>query len=116
MISYSVVYCIRYGDEALSREELIALTRDHLGRKDPDEFLNGFFPVWAAIQFLVACKSLHNARRAGRSHIRIVYFHSDLFQVSSWSLLSSVSFATSSAARHRLGNAPSESSRLVCGQ
>jgi len=40
----------------VSRDELIALTRDHLGRQDPDDLLNGFFPVWAAIQFLIACK------------------------------------------------------------
>jgi hypothetical protein len=32
------------------------LTRDHFGRTDPDALLNGFFPVWAVIQFLIACK------------------------------------------------------------
>lgn len=40
----------------MNKDELIALTRDHFGRTDPDAFLNGFFPVWAAIQFLIACK------------------------------------------------------------
>jgi hypothetical protein len=50
------VYCVDLRQLDLSREELIAITRDHRGRADPDAFLNGFFPVWAAIQFAIACK------------------------------------------------------------
>jgi hypothetical protein len=42
----------------LTKDELIALTRDHFGRTDPDALLGGFFPVWAFIQFLIACKLL----------------------------------------------------------
>lgn len=51
-----VAYCLDLRGVELSREEIIALTRDHRGRVDPDELLNGFFPVWAVIQFLIACK------------------------------------------------------------
>jgi len=51
----TTVYCVDLRGIEVSKDELIALTRDHLGRKDPDELLNGFFPVWAAIQFLIAC-------------------------------------------------------------
>ncbi|CAF1275391.1 unnamed protein product, partial [Didymodactylos carnosus] len=49
------VYCIDLNGETVTKEELIALTRDHYGRTDPDALLNGFFPVWAVIQFLLAC-------------------------------------------------------------
>ncbi|CAF1313610.1 unnamed protein product [Adineta steineri] len=38
----------------VTKDELISLTRDHFGRTDPDALLNGFFPVWAVIQFLIA--------------------------------------------------------------
>jgi hypothetical protein len=51
-----LVYCVDLRDQQVSKEELVALTRDHWGRSDPDELLNGFFPVWAAIQFIIACK------------------------------------------------------------
>ncbi|CAF0795340.1 unnamed protein product [Didymodactylos carnosus] len=51
----ATVYCIDLHGETLTKEELIALTRDHLGRQDPDALLNGFFPVWATIQFCLAC-------------------------------------------------------------
>ena len=51
----TTTYCLDLRGVQLSTEEIIALTRDHRGRTDPDEFLNGFFPVWAAIQFLIAC-------------------------------------------------------------
>jgi hypothetical protein len=51
-----LVYCVDLRGLDLKNEELIALTRDHLGRTDPDALLNGFFPVWAAIQFIIACK------------------------------------------------------------
>jgi hypothetical protein len=51
-----LVYCVDLKGVDVTKDELIALTRDHFGRKDPDELLNGFFPVWAAIQFLIACK------------------------------------------------------------
>ena len=40
----------------MTKDELISLTRDHFGRTDPDALLNGFFPVWATIQFLIACE------------------------------------------------------------
>lgn len=52
-----LVYCVDLKGTDLNKDEIIALTRDHFGRKDPDELLNGFFPVWAVIQFLIACKS-----------------------------------------------------------
>ncbi|CAF3695958.1 unnamed protein product [Rotaria sordida] len=52
----TTVYCVNDRDLTLTKDEIIALTRDHNGRIDPDAFLNGFFPVWAAIQFLIACK------------------------------------------------------------
>jgi hypothetical protein len=51
-----LVCCTNFQGLDLSQDELIALTRDHFGRTDPDELLNGFFPVWAGIQFLIACK------------------------------------------------------------
>ncbi|CAF3407572.1 unnamed protein product [Rotaria socialis] len=51
----TTVYCVDLRQLDLSREEMIAITRDHRGRADPDAFLNGFFPVWAAIQFAIAC-------------------------------------------------------------
>lgn len=41
---------------SVTDEERVALTRDHFHRDDPDALLNGFFPVWAAIQFLIACE------------------------------------------------------------
>jgi hypothetical protein len=45
----------------LTKDELIALTRDHFGRTDPDALLGGFFPVWAFITlgifFIVAVLS-----------------------------------------------------------
>jgi hypothetical protein len=55
----SLVYCARPIGASLSKDEKIALTRDHLARADPDDLLNGFFPVWAVIQFLIACKLLN---------------------------------------------------------
>jgi hypothetical protein len=51
-----IVYCVDLRGVDVTKDELISLTRDHFGRKDPDELLNGFFPVWAVIQFLIACK------------------------------------------------------------
>ncbi|CAF1367706.1 unnamed protein product [Rotaria sp. Silwood1] len=51
----TTVYCVDLRGLDLTKEEIIAITRDHRGRADPDAFLNGFFPVWAAIQFLIAC-------------------------------------------------------------
>lgn len=47
--------------EAKSEEELeedhlqkIGLTRDNLGREDPDELTYGFFAAWAVILYLIA--------------------------------------------------------------
>lgn len=54
----STVYSTEIKDNDLTKDEIIALTRDHFGRKDPDALLNGFFPVWAVIQFLIACTFL----------------------------------------------------------
>jgi len=51
----TTVYCVDLHGNVVTEEELISLTRDHYGRKDPDALLNGFFPVWAVIQFLLAC-------------------------------------------------------------
>ncbi len=53
-----LVYCVQLRGVDLTKDELIALTRDHFGRPNPDALLNGFFPVWAAIQFIIACKLL----------------------------------------------------------
>ena len=54
----SLVYCADLKGTDLTKDEIIALTRDHFARRDPDELLNGFFPVWAVIQFIIACKFL----------------------------------------------------------
>ncbi len=51
-----LVYCAEIRGIEVTKDELVALTRDHFGRSDPDALLNGFFPVWAVIQFLIACK------------------------------------------------------------
>ncbi|CAF1071197.1 unnamed protein product [Adineta steineri] len=51
----TTVYANEIGGLDVSKDQLIALTRDHFGRSDPDALLNGFFPVWAAIQFSIAC-------------------------------------------------------------
>ena len=58
-----LVYCTDLKDGSLTKDEIIALTRDHFGRSDPDQLLNGFFPVWAVIQFIIACKSLMSRLR-----------------------------------------------------
>jgi len=42
----------------LNRDQLFALTRDNLGREDPDELLWGFIPVWAIVIFTMAGKLL----------------------------------------------------------
>ena len=51
-----VVSCLDTRGETLTRDEIIALTRDYRARIDPDLLLNGFFPVWALIQVLIGCK------------------------------------------------------------
>jgi hypothetical protein len=38
----------------LSIEERRALSRDNLGRADPDALLNGFIPVWAGLIYILA--------------------------------------------------------------
>ena len=53
---FPLVYGLDTQGAQLTKDQLVALTRDHLGRTDPDALLNGFFPVWAMIQFLIACK------------------------------------------------------------
>jgi hypothetical protein len=40
----------------LTREERIALNRDWLARKNPDELLDGFIPVWVVVLYLIAGK------------------------------------------------------------
>ncbi|CAF2163097.1 unnamed protein product [Rotaria magnacalcarata] len=50
----STVYCVDLKGITVTKDEIIALTRDHFGRVDPDSLLNGFFPVWAVIQFCLA--------------------------------------------------------------
>lgn len=52
------MYCVDLSGLDITKDEKIALTRDHFGRINPDELLNGFFPVWAAIQFIISCKLL----------------------------------------------------------
>ncbi len=37
-----------------NHDQLFALTRDNLGREDPDELLWGFIPVWAIVIFAMA--------------------------------------------------------------
>jgi hypothetical protein len=58
-----VVYCVDLNGMDLSKDEVVALTRDHFGRTDPDALLHGFFPVWAVIQFLIAGKFLNEKKR-----------------------------------------------------
>ena len=41
-----------------ARAETVALTRDHLGRENPDALLNGFIPVWAIIIYIIAATFL----------------------------------------------------------
>ncbi|CAF0785572.1 unnamed protein product [Rotaria sp. Silwood1] len=50
----TTVYCVEIKGTGLTKKEIIALTRDHFGRPDPDGLLNGFFPVWAVIQFCLS--------------------------------------------------------------
>jgi hypothetical protein len=40
--------------EGPSSDEIIALTRDHLGRNHPDELLKGFIPVWAIVIYMIS--------------------------------------------------------------
>lgn len=40
----------------LTHDQIFALTRDNLGRTDPDALFNGFIPVWAIIIFVIASK------------------------------------------------------------
>jgi hypothetical protein len=42
----------------LTKEEVIQLTRDHLGRQNPDELLMGFIPVWAIVIYAIAATML----------------------------------------------------------
>lgn len=49
------VQSISCGDiEEQNLEEIVALTRDHRGRADPDALLNGFIPVWAVVIYTIA--------------------------------------------------------------
>lgn len=49
------VQSISCGDaEEQNLEEIVALTRDHRGRANPDELLNGFIPVWAVVIYTIA--------------------------------------------------------------
>ncbi|CAF0727788.1 unnamed protein product [Rotaria sordida] len=54
VIVITTVYCAEIKNTGLTKDEMIALTRDHFGRPDPDSLLNGFFPVWAVIQFCLS--------------------------------------------------------------
>lgn len=45
-------------DETLELDEVIALSRDHRGRLNPDELLNGFIPVWAIVIYTIAGSTL----------------------------------------------------------
>ena len=42
----------------MSKDEIIALTRDHLGREDPDKLLYGFVPVWAIVIYCISATFL----------------------------------------------------------
>lgn len=49
------VQSISCGDiEEQNFEEIVALTRDHRGRADPDALLDGFIPVWAVVIYTIA--------------------------------------------------------------
>ena len=104
--SYLVVYCAEIKSDGLTKDELIALTRDHFGRDDPDALLNGFFPVWAVIQFLIACKwSRYSLVRWNGTVL--------LLQVSFWWLPYLVSSATCWVVEHLLKSATSVTNKLV---
>ena len=45
ILFYQVIANIVKCSEVLPPEEIIALTRDHLGRSNPDDLFNGFIPV-----------------------------------------------------------------------
>ena len=47
------VNCVKAASE-LTRDEQIALTRDHLARENPDELLYGFIPVWAIVIYVIS--------------------------------------------------------------
>ncbi|CAM4818195.1 unnamed protein product [Rotaria magnacalcarata] len=99
----STVYCVDLKGITVTKDEIIALTRDHFGRVDPDSLLNGFFPVWAVIQFCLAakCKRLFSSILS----INIQFFcicvdipiHLRIFVLSSYlsSIESTFYFATS---------------------
>jgi hypothetical protein len=53
MANLALVHC-----QKLSEAEQFALTRDALARGNPDELLNGFFPAWAVLLFLLSGKIL----------------------------------------------------------
>ena len=38
----------------LSNDEIMALTRDGLSRSNPDELINGFFPAWVVVIWLIS--------------------------------------------------------------
>merc|ERR1712127_85526 len=44
--------------EVVSHKQIFALTRDNLGREDPDALLGGFIPVWACVIFAISASFL----------------------------------------------------------
>jgi len=44
----------RLSDEKLSPEAVIALTRDHKGRRDPDELLQGMLAAWPIVLIVLS--------------------------------------------------------------
>jgi hypothetical protein len=40
--------------ESMSKDEILALTRDGNYRANPDELLHGFFPAWAFGLYLIS--------------------------------------------------------------
>ena len=42
----------------LANEEAIALTRDGFSRDNPDSLINGFFPAWAVVIWLISSNAI----------------------------------------------------------
>lgn len=69
---YFLVYCIDLRGMNVTKDEIIALTRDHFGRTNPDDLLNGFFPVWAVIQFCLSGTLFNKKKKASNIFILTV--------------------------------------------
>lgn len=43
-------------NKKLTKQQIIALSRDYYGRENPDLLVHGFFPVWAVGVLGLSCK------------------------------------------------------------